>query len=261
MAVQSPSYPSLSLASAIEAVGKIEGIYRKSPVDRENAAKLLGYSGLSGPANMTLAALASYGLVERAGKGAMRVTPLARSILHPENDAERRQSLMIAASSPKLFGDIWTHFDGHKVPPEAGVVNYLNRQGFNPSAVPKAAKAFLQTARLVEELSEDESHGAEEAEPVRSSGVGSAADDHPPAHGARRKRQERPGMKEDVYTLPEGDVVLQWPDRLSQASFEEIEDWTRLMLRKLKRQVAEQPSRAEGADVESEDKELADRII
>lgn len=56
--VRSTSYPVLSLADAIAAVPKIEAQYRSTKVDREIAAKMIGYSGLSGPANKSLAALA-----------------------------------------------------------------------------------------------------------------------------------------------------------------------------------------------------------
>lgn len=150
--IQSPSYPALSLEESIRHVAKIEGTYRLSAADRGDAARLIGYSGLSGPANQTLAALASYGLVERAGKGMMRVTPLAVSILHPKSDEEKRAALVAAATAPTLFQEIRDQFPDLPVPPEAGIITHLNRAGFNPSAVPKAAKAFLSTARYVQEL-------------------------------------------------------------------------------------------------------------
>jgi len=157
--IQSPSYPALSLEESLRHVAKIEGTYRTSAADRADAAKLIGYSGLSGPANATLAALASYGLVDRAGKGMMRVTPLAVSILHPKSDNEKRAALITAADTPTLFKEIREQFPDLPVPPEAGIVTHLNRAGFNPTAVPKAAKAFLATARFVEELGVSESHG------------------------------------------------------------------------------------------------------
>lgn len=155
--IQSPSYPSMALPDAVEAVRKIEAAYRGSPADRIDAAKLLGFSGASGPSNMALASLAGYGLVERAGKGALRVTPLARAILHPSDDAERINNLREAALAPRLYQEIRDQFPDLSMPPEAGVVTYLNRRGFNPNAVPTAAKAFLKTAKWVEELGEPES--------------------------------------------------------------------------------------------------------
>lgn len=166
--IHSPSYPAISLEASVGHVSKIEGAYRTSAADREDAAKLIGYSSLSGPANKTLAALASYGLVERAGKGMMRVTALAVSILHPKSDDEKRKALVEAAMTPPLFRDIREQFPDLAIPPEAGVVTHLNRAGFNPNAVPKAAKAFLETARFVEELGASGSHGFAENDDAES---------------------------------------------------------------------------------------------
>ena len=156
--IRSPSYPSMSLLAAIEAVGKIEAQYRSSPVDRENGAKIIGYSSLSGPANKALAALASFGLVERAGKGMMRVTIRARQILHAKDEIERRAALMEAAMEPELFRDIRERFPDIPIPPESGVKTFLNREGFNSSAVGPAARAFLDTMRFIEEQGVTESH-------------------------------------------------------------------------------------------------------
>lgn len=157
--VRSPSYPSLSLKDAIAAVRRIEARYRSSPVDRTDAAKLIGYAALSGPANQALASLASYGLVDRAGKGLMRVTPRAVAILHPNNEAEFKEGLRAAALEPQLFQELQERFQDVDVPPEEGVVSYLNRQGFNQSAIRPAARAFLETARYLQEAGVSESHG------------------------------------------------------------------------------------------------------
>lgn len=169
-AIRSPSYPSMSLRDALIAVGKIESVYRSTPVDRETAAKLIGYSSLSGPAAKALAALAAYGLFDRAGKGEARVTARATAILHAASEDERRLHLLEAASEPPLFSELRDRFAGIAVPPESGVVTYLNRQGFNPNAVRPAANAFLETMRFVEELKASESHGPKTIEDVESSG-------------------------------------------------------------------------------------------
>jgi hypothetical protein len=142
------------LSDSIDRAKKIEATYRTSAADRGDAAKLIGFRTLSGPANKTLAALASYGLVERAGTGMLRVTPLAQSIIHPRSEVEKREALLEAAQTPQLFREIREQFPDLPVPPEAGVITHLNRAGFNPNAVPKAAKAFLETARYVEQIGE-----------------------------------------------------------------------------------------------------------
>jgi hypothetical protein len=50
-----------------------------------------------------------------------------------------------------------------------------------------------------------------------------------------------PGSKQDVFSLPEGEVVLQWSEPLSSESYEDIESWLKLVLPKLKRSVQETP--------------------
>lgn len=44
-------------------------------------------------------------------------------------------------------------------------------------------------------------------------------------------------MKEDVFTLPEGDVILQWPEVISQESYQDLKSWTDLMMRKIQRSI------------------------
>lgn len=156
--VRSPSYPNMALADAIAEVRKIEGQYRTSPVDREVAAKIIGYSGLSGPANKALAALAHYGLVERAGKGELRVTSRALAILHPNSQEEKNENMRMAAIEPNLFRELQERFP-NMIPPEDGVETYLNRQGFNQTAIRPATKAYLQTLLFLKESGVSESHG------------------------------------------------------------------------------------------------------
>ena len=136
---------------------KIEEQYRTSAVHRESAAKLIGYTSLSGPANKALAALAAYGLVERAGKGEMRVTNRAQDILYSDGN-ERLASLQASAFEPPLFRELQERWP-NMTPPEDGVVMHLNRQGFNQNAVRPAARAYLDTLAFLEESGASESHG------------------------------------------------------------------------------------------------------
>lgn len=70
----------------------------------------------------------------------------------------------------------------------------------------------------------------------------------PPGSSKLRMSPKEPGMKQDVYGLDEGDVVLQWPARLSQKSFEEISDWFELIKRKLSRSIQPESEPARAAD-------------
>lgn len=54
----------------------------------------------------------------------------------------------------------------------------------------------------------------------------------------RVQRRGGSGMKEDVFALTEGDVVLQWPELLSRESFDDLKAWADIVLRKIERRVA-----------------------
>jgi len=168
--IRSPSYPSMSLRDAISKVAIIEANYRASAVDRTVGAKLIGFNSLSGPANMALAALAAYGLIERAGKGEMRVTDRARAILHADSEGEKIAQLRAASIEPDLFRELQDRFPGI-LPPEDGVITFLNRKQFNASAVRPAAKAFLETMKYLEEFRASDSHGKATEPAPESRGV------------------------------------------------------------------------------------------
>ena len=176
--LRSPSYPSMSLGEAVDAIAKIEKTYRTTPVDRSEAAKLIGYSGLSGPAAKALAALASYGLLERASKGEARVTDRAKAILYAESDEDRREGLKAAALEPPLFRDLRERFEAaidDGMLPESGVIRYLERENFNPTAVRPAARAFLRTMESLASTGENDSHGAASSDGRESPSMGSEA--------------------------------------------------------------------------------------
>lgn len=208
--IRSPSYPSLSLEDAIEAVGKIEGRYRTDKVDRENAAKLIGFSSLSGPANKALAALVAYGLLERAGKGDTRVTERARAILHPSSQNERLEGLMAAASSPPLFQKLRERFPSTRVPPEEGILTHLNREGFNPNSVPQAARAFLRTAEYLEK------EGASDSDDPRPSNA-----EESPLSGEDPGISAAPRIGDFVQWESQGTLQFAQPRRVRHVSFDD----------------------------------------
>jgi len=146
--VRSRRYPSLSLERAVEAVRAIEREYRTAPVDRDTAAKLIGFQGLSGAAASALGALREYGLMELAARGTSVVTDAARSILYGTNE-ERLAALKKAADSPLVFQVVRNEFPDLRTPPMSGVVRVLNKMGLRHTAVPIAARAFIQTQEFL----------------------------------------------------------------------------------------------------------------
>src|SRR5262249_3760089 len=62
---------------------------------------------------------------------------------------------------------------------------------------------------------------------------------NPPPSDTRIQRSRNmvapAAAKEDVYTLAEGDAILQWPASIGRASAEDLEAWLALVIRKIKR--------------------------
>ena len=63
---RSPNYPNISLPDAIARARKAYDLDRDAPLDREVAAKHIGYSGRSGASDKGIGSIAQYGLFETA---------------------------------------------------------------------------------------------------------------------------------------------------------------------------------------------------
>ena len=53
----------------------------------------------------------------------------------------------------------------------------------------------------------------------------------------RKKRSMDTSVREDIFSLAEGDVTIQWPASISAESFQDIADWLPILERKIKRSV------------------------
>jgi hypothetical protein len=153
---RSPKYPNFPLGAAVRQIGKIHAADRRNVIERMNAAKHMGYSGLSGPAEKAIGTLVQYGLLELVGKGQVRVSQLAVDILHPVNDAERKAALAKAAFKPEIFKALSEQFpDGVS---EASLQSYLVRQNFMDRAITPLSKAYAETSAFLEQSGANDSH-------------------------------------------------------------------------------------------------------
>lgn len=155
---QSPGYPNASLPKAINGARQIFDADRRNPIERELAAKHIGYSGSSGAADKSIATLAHYGLTEKVGKGEIRISQLALDIIHPDKPDDRKRALIQAAFSPQIFKDLRERFsDGHVS--EGALESYLKRENFLDRAIGPLTKAYLETLRFLEQEKAFESGG------------------------------------------------------------------------------------------------------
>jgi hypothetical protein len=150
---RSPSYPSLSLPQAIDMVEKLHKANRTSVISRETAAKDMGYAGLTGRSLTVLAALAQFGLVERAGKGDIKVSRRAVDILHSVDEADKAEAIQEAAFAPALFQQLRERFP-EGVPSQNALRSYLIQRDFGDVAIGPAITSFLETNAFVENAKE-----------------------------------------------------------------------------------------------------------
>ena len=59
------------------------------------------------------------------------------------------------------------------------------------------------------------------------------------AHESRIQTSPNKNMQEDVFSLSEGRVVIQWPSPLSAESIQDLKDWLKIVERKITRSTNE----------------------
>jgi hypothetical protein len=141
---RSPNYPAIGLSDAVEAVKAIHDKERRTAVPAAVVAKALGYSSLSGPVRVKIAALKKYGLMEGDdASGGFRVSELALHILFPANGEQESASRIEAALKPELFADLYAAF---KEGSDEAIRSYLiTKLAFSPGGAKQAIAAFRDT--------------------------------------------------------------------------------------------------------------------
>lgn len=153
--MRSPNFPSIPLGQAIDLVAKIHREDRTNPIDKDVAAKHMGYTGLTGRTLKLLGALSQFGLVEKVAKGQIRVSKNAVSILHWANEEERREAIWKAGTSPVLFRRIRDSFDD---PSDRTITSYLVKEGYTDTAIPAVLKSYKETNRFLADAGVSESY-------------------------------------------------------------------------------------------------------
>jgi hypothetical protein len=112
---RSTAYPSTNLEEAIQNSEKIKKALSTSPFNRENGAKALGYSGVSGASSAKIAALVHFGLVDRVGD-VYRLSQLSDRILIPRSEDDKQNAIQEALKNPKLYRDLIDKFKDQSLP-------------------------------------------------------------------------------------------------------------------------------------------------
>lgn len=245
---RSPNYPVMSLRKAVERVEALAKQYRRHLIPIGLVQTQLGYKSHSSAGNQSVAALKAYGLLDVEGDGDNRQVRLSELGYRVAlGHAERAQLLKKAALSPALHAEIWEKYKADGLPDGQVIRHYLVfDRNFNTDSVDSFIANFrdsLVFAGLIQGdiiLDDGDDKPADYGldQGVQDSPASEAGGEKPARHTPpSRGKPMAPGTKEDVFTLDEGPVVLQYPERLSPESFEDFESWLQLVIRKAKRSI------------------------
>jgi hypothetical protein len=258
---RSPRCPFIDLEKAIE---RARTLYRKEGRNRVAVPIAVGHWGYSPRTSgglQTIAALKGYGLLHDSGAGEnrhVRLTELALRILLDEREPSRDRAAAIqeAALQPKLFSELWNRWKDQGLPSTINMRHFLIfDKEVNENSAQDFVDKFVSTLRFAG-LEDMAGTQVDEREiprlyPPEATAVPDEADGVEALNEAvvmkRDEEQSAPamptpsGIRQDIFTLEEGRVVLQWPDRLSAGSLEDFEDWLQLMLRKVRRSADRDP--------------------
>jgi hypothetical protein len=240
---RSPAHPIIDLAEAIALVEKLYRADKTHPVDRAVAATNIGYSGLTGRSMGVLSTLRQYGLIDTMGDSQIKVSNLSKHILFPEDEREKRQNLLKAALSPKLFQEIHEKYGG-SLPSDGSMIAFLVRQGFFDTAAQTVIKVLRSTfdyAGVGEQLQEpaafedDAENDSDQRQMIENTQPNLANVAPAPGTFSGGSGGAPEGTHREIFAVGEGEVTLTWPKEMSQESYQDIEDWLAILLRKMKR--------------------------
>ena len=296
-----PGYPYISLRKAIERAEAVRDANMARAAAKPIAFyKVWGYSGDSGGARQTMAALNHFGLLDYVGRGdarEVRLSDLARRIVLDKvpDSKDRATAIRESALSPAIHKKLFESYPP-PLPPDVVIETFLTRDNdYNdqaaasliaewrgtldyagltgpdsipaqedalskekPDIVVKAGDLVQWTSGGVDQFPapkrvlgtqthegkewafvEGEKTGVPMAELsiVTAAPAGATA---PPAMPQELQGRPtiKPGTRQEVFALDEGDVTLTFPEGLSPESYSDLESYLGLFLKKAKRRAS-----------------------
>jgi len=256
---RSPSYPVFGLEEAIQRANTVYESEDQHWAPPDAIASHLNFTATSSSFLTALSALKQFGLMEDQGTGdrrKLRISDLAVDLIERDHaSAEWQAAAKDAALRPRIHAELWGRYSGNLPPKDESIRIYLIRERtegtFNKDHVGSFIEQFRATIAYAGLIPDDKIPN--ETTDVPESGSGTSAqksqlDDFAgmfsnifpkPTPKPMTAVQTPPAeTKREVFTLAEGDVLVQWPAHLSAESVEDLEDHLNLILRKVKRSVS-----------------------
>lgn len=115
---RSRNYPVFDLGEAIQQARTVHAKEGSAWVPFSVACSHMGLSEKSSTGMRAISALIQFGLLDDEGHGKnrrVRVSAVARQILHPEDSIEKSQAIRTAATKPVIFQELWQKY-GDRLP-------------------------------------------------------------------------------------------------------------------------------------------------
>ena len=225
---RSPSFPGISLKTAVERAQAIWDRYKQFPQPVKTYTDAWNYkSPKTGPASVTFAAMRKYGLVSVAGNGDDRtasLTDLAVDILmKPDHLAE----LQHAALLPPIHKETWERFGTDVPTADALRYEFVRQRGFTDTGLNDFLREYRETITYAQ-LSSSVTFDGEDSDDEPEDDDGTYDEDHRNQDGNNRRRRRRnpPGDNVLSYAVP----VALGADVTIEGQFPLTEDeWTQFM--------------------------------
>ena len=212
---RSPSYPAIDLEEALRRTRQLWEKQHDYLTPLSAVFSIWGYESNAGNANLVVAALRKFGLVDYEGSGTARkvkVTPLAIQILDHPLAPKRVEAKKEAALLPSIHAELWAQY-GAKVPTDDHLRWELEQErGFSRTGAAEFIREYRRTIAYAG-LTEGDTVAPQTLEPPTPEDEHDE-DDHqertPPKPPLRR---ERPAgvVTYSVPLKPGSDIVVEFP--------------------------------------------------
>lgn len=233
---RSPSFPFIPLGKAVGRLETFFSHFQKSPGRVTSAASVWNYQPKSSGLLQTIAALKAYGLIDDEGSGTdrkIRVTDLGFRLLKDQRPGVLEKALKEAALKPAAMKAMWDKWGATPIP-DVEVISELHiERGYTEESAKRLLEVYRDTIRYANFNASDI---------FSEEGASDSTKNQPdnPLPPAQFLKSAEPNMVQDIFNLPEGQLIIQRPQTLSQDSFQELKDWFELVIRRASRSIKTQ---------------------
>lgn len=231
-------FPFINLEKSVARAKQLyDADQRGNEMSVPTAFAVWGYSEKSSGGFQTISALKAYGLLEESGAGKVKLTKHAMDYFRDERDEHRAQRLQDFATNPPFLMDLFNHWGAH-VPSDTVARSYLKiDRGMNEQSSRAVLNIYKENIALANVKGGAKIQAVEEEEEEEEEEMEAApAKVRPAAPAQRIAHANLTGeTRQEIFNLDEGPVILTFPASLSPESYQDLEDYLSLFLRKAKR--------------------------